>query len=111
MATNNCITFVRTPVLPLPHNICQNELAHVLELRRQRDALDEVISAAETAIRSALEVGASVQEGLFRAFLKTTERRSVPWKTVVEREIGADYAARVLAATKPDTSISLVISA
>ena len=105
---------VTTSVLQLPytpHNICQSELAHVLELRRQREALDERIQEAEGAIRTALEAGANVQEGIFSAYLKTTERRSVSWKNVVERELGEDYAKRVLAATKPDTFISLVVAA
>jgi len=94
-----------------PHYICQSELGHVLELRRQREALDECIKEAETAIRSALEVGASVQEGAFSAYLKTVERRSVAWKSIVERELGEEYARRVLSATRPDTFTTLVIGA
>jgi len=52
-----------------------------------------------------------VEDGLFRAFLKTTERRSVAWKSIVERELGEGYANRVLAATKPDKFTTLVVSA
>lgn len=105
-----------TPVLQIPHTytahaICQFELAHVLELRRQRETLDGLIAGAEAAIRAALEAGAEVQPGTFSAFLKVTERRSVAWKAVVERELGAEYAVRVLAATKPDKFSALVISA
>ena len=38
------------------------------------------------------------------------ERRSVAWKAVVERELGEDYARRVLAATKPETYVSLAVT-
>jgi hypothetical protein len=96
---------------PIPHHICQAEVAHVLELRRQREALDERIKEAESVIRTALEGGASVQQGVFTAYLKTVERRSVQWKAVVERELGEDYARRVLSATRPDSFTSLVIGA
>jgi len=44
------ITIVPTPVLPL-HHISQNELGHILEMRRQREALDEQIQIAESAVR------------------------------------------------------------
>jgi hypothetical protein len=92
-------------------NICQAELAHVLELRRQRDAIDERLKEAEQAIRSAMEAGASVQPGILSARLKVTERRNVAWKVVCERELGEDYCRRVLAATRPASYTSLVIGA
>ena len=86
-------------------------LAHIHELRRQRTALDEQIGEAEAMVRATLESGATVQQGVFSAYLKTTERRSVAWKSIVERELGEQYAVRVLAATKADKFTSLVISA
>lgn len=109
MSTHS-ITIVRTPVVH-PQHISQNELGHILEMRRQREALDEQIKESEISIRAALEAGATVEGGLFRAFLKTTERRSVAWKAIVERELGEGYANRVLAATKPDKFTTLVVSA
>jgi hypothetical protein len=48
---------------------------------------------------------------LLRAFLKIIERRSVPWKQVVERKLGVDFAKRVLAGTKPDRFTHLVVTA
>jgi hypothetical protein len=110
MASRNLITFAPTPVLH-PQHISQDELANILEMRQRREALDEQIQLAEHAVRAALEVGATVEGGLFRAFLKTTERRSVAWKAIVERELGEGYASRVLAATKPDKFTTLVVSA
>lgn len=97
-------------VLP-PASISQEELGHVLEMRRQREALDEQIKEAETAIRSALESGASVEAGIFHAHVKTYERRSVQWKAVCERELGEAFCTRVLAATRPDQFSTLVIGA
>jgi hypothetical protein len=114
MCTNNYITFVQQKAvqeLLVPHHICQTDLSYILELRRQRDTIDEQIKESETAIRTALEVGAIVEPGIFQAYLKHTERRSVAWRVVVERELGEGYAARVLAATKTDKYCSLVISA
>jgi predicted RNase H-related nuclease YkuK (DUF458 family) len=105
-----CITSILQ--VPLICNaVTQSELAHLLEMRRQREALDEQITEAEVSLRAALEVGAAVEVGIFRAYLKVTERRSVAWKAVVERELGEDYATRVLAATKPDKFSALVVSA
>jgi hypothetical protein len=112
MASPNVVQF--TPVTQLPNTcnaITQSELAQLLEMRRQREALDEQITEAEVSLRAALEAGAQVETGIFRAYLKVTERRSVAWKAVVERELGEDYATRVLAATKPDKFSALVVSA
>jgi hypothetical protein len=112
MASPNVIHF--TPVTQVQNTyngITQHELTHLLEMRRQREALDEQITEAEVSLRAALEAGAEVETGIFRAYLKVTERRSVAWKAVVERELGEDYATRVLAATKPDKFSALVVSA
>jgi hypothetical protein len=106
--TKNNTNVVR---LPIPSPIGQDELGHILEMRRQREALDEQIKESETAVRAALEAGAVVEDGVFRAYLKPGERRSVAWKAIVERELGEGYANRVLAATKPDKFTTLVVSA
>lgn len=114
MSTNNLIQIypnlnknLHTNIM----NICQAELAHVLELRRQREAIDERVKEAEEAIRGALEAGASVQPGILSARLKVTERRNVAWKVICERELGEEYCRRVLAATHPDKYTSLLIGA
>ena len=70
MSTNNLVQFhqnLNANVHDLCVDVCQAELAHVLELRRQRDAIDERLKEAEQAIRSALEAGASVQPGILSA--------------------------------------------
>jgi hypothetical protein len=122
MSTNNAIRFEKfvnknfqinlsTTVTTNIMNVCQAELAHVLELRRQRDAIDERLTEAEQAIRSALEAGATVQPGILSARLKITQRRNVAWKVVCERELGEEYCRRVLAATHPDSYTSLIVGA
>lgn len=109
MATQSSITLV--PIRKSTAAITQGELARILELHRDIERLEVALKSAEQAVRGQLEAGAAVESGLFRAYLKTSERRSVAWKAVVERECGADYAARVLAATKPDTTTQLVVTA
>lgn len=91
--------------------ISQAQLSHIIELRRQIEALEADLKAAEAEAQAALTAGRPVEPGLWKAWLRTTERRSVPWKQVVERELGQDYAKRVLAATKPETYTHLVVSA
>jgi hypothetical protein len=103
-------------VVPAQHvpavcSIPQQELARILELRQEIALLEAEAEAQQNAVRAQLEAGASVEPGLLRAFLKTTERRSVQWKAVCERELGEEYARRVLAATKPDTFTNLVVTA
>ncbi len=90
-------------VVPFPQvtkEISQAELAYIAELRRRLESA-----------KAELETGAPVEPGVLQAFLKVVERRSVPWKQVVERELGEAYATRVLAATKPETYVTLVVKA
>ena len=114
-----CITSV-TQVFELPaspsvihpvQQITQFELGALLSLRNRAQQLAEQIQEAEVSLRAALEAGAEVETGIFHAHLKVTERRSVSWKAIVERELGEDYARRVLSATHPDTFTTLVVGA
>jgi hypothetical protein len=82
-------------------------MLRALEDRAQQ--LADQVEAAKESVRSRLEMGAGVQHGTFFAYLKKMERRSVAWKTVVERELGKGYARRVLAATRPDKFRLLII--
>jgi hypothetical protein len=92
-------------------NISQFELAAICTLRDRAQQIQQQIEEAEASIRARLEAGTEVERGAFHAYLKTVERRSVSWKGVVERELGEDYAVRVLAATRPDKFSTLVIGA
>ena len=110
-AAAKLISFAR-PAQAVPAvQITQAELCRVVELRHEIEQFESELKEAENAIRLGLESGNPVEPGTLRAFLKVAERRNVSWKAVVERECGADYAARVLAATKPDTTTQLVVTA
>lgn len=111
-ATQTLPQVVRFPQsVPAKESISQQELTLFASLRRRVKELQEQIAAAEESIQVRLESGAPVEAGIFKAFLKTTERRSVPWKQVCERELGEAFCTRVLAATKPDKSTHLIVEA
>jgi hypothetical protein len=113
MATSKVTPFA-VPSQPSPkkaERITQDRLAEIITLRQQIEQLEKQLGEAQTDVKSALEAGAAVEPGLFRASLKITERTNVSWKSVVERELGEDYAKRVLSATKPDKYTNLVVTA
>jgi len=111
-SASKSIPFVVSPqVSPRVEQITQDRLAEIITLRQQIEELEKQLGEAQTDVKSALEAGAIIEDGLFRASLKFTERTNVSWKSVVERELGADYAKRVLAATTPDKYIHLVVTA
>ncbi len=91
--------------------ITQKTLAYILTLKGEIAERKKALEEAETKVQTALEDSVPVESGLLRAFLKIIERRSVPWKQVVERKLGVDYAKRVLAGTKPDKFTHLVVTA
>ncbi len=91
--------------------ITQEKLAYILTLKGEIAERKKELEQVETEVQAALEDSVPVQVGLLRAFLKTVERRSVPWKQVVERKLGVEYAKRVLAGTKPDRFTHLVVTA
>jgi hypothetical protein len=106
------IPFVVSPqVSPQIQIVPQDKLALIISLRHEIEQLEAQLGEAHTEVKAALESGAEVEPGLFRASLKVTERTNVSWKSVVERELGGDYAKRVLAATKPDKYTHLVVTA
>ncbi len=91
--------------------ITHEKLAYVLTLKGEIAERKKALEEVEAEVQAALEVSVPVEPGLLRAFLKIIERRSVPWKQVVERKLGVDYAKRVLAGTKPDRFTHLVVTA
>jgi hypothetical protein len=98
-------------VSPKPDLITQDRLAEIITLRHQIEQLELQLGEAQSDVKGALQAGAEVEPGLFRASLKVSQRTNVSWKTVVERELGDDYAKRVLAATKADTYVHLIVTA
>ena len=91
--------------------VTQETLAYILTLKGEIAERKKALEEAEAEVQAALEVSVPVQPGLLRAFLKIIERRCVPWKQVVERKLGVDFAKRVLAGTKPDRFTHLVVTA
>jgi hypothetical protein len=108
----------RVPALQFPSQpspkfeiVKQDRLAEIIMLRQQIEEMEKQLGEAQTDVKSALESGAEVEAGLFRASLKISSRTNVSWKSVCERELGDDYTKRVLAATKPDQYVHLIVTA
>ncbi len=96
-----------TPILS--HSITQFQLGRYSALVNQIEALKAEQAALQQQLIAALSSGASVEAGACSASLKTCERRSVSWRSVVERLKGAGYASRILSCTKPTTYTKLVV--
>lgn len=99
-----------------PEPVTQLEIELLISLRNRLVQLQSEIETQESAIQQRLEVGATVEPGIHKAELKENFRRSVAWKAVTIRLAdrlkldGEAYCARVLAATKPDRTVSLLVS-
>ncbi len=96
-----------TPILS--HSISQFQLGRYATLANQIEALKAEQAALQQQLIAALGSGAEVEAGARSASLKTCERRSVSWRSVVERLKGAGYVSNVLAHTKPSSYIKLII--
>ena len=91
--------------------ITQEKLAHILTLKGEIAERKKALEEAEAEVQAELERNVPVEPGLLKAFLRVVERSSIAWKQVVERELGEEYAARVLASTKTDRFTHLVVTA
>ena len=96
--------------LPQKHTITQFDLARYIKRANQIESLKAEQAVLERDLKLALANGTSVEPGKHLASLKTTARKNVSWKTVVERLRGAGYARKVLAATKPTNYTRLIVS-
>ncbi len=96
-----------TPILS--HSISQFQLGRYATLANQLEALKAEHSALQQQLIAALSSGATTEPGARSASLKTCERRSVSWRSVVERLKGTGYASRILSCTKPTTYTKLVV--
>jgi hypothetical protein len=102
---------------PAPQPVTQSELTTLLSLRGRLHQLQNQVETAEQSIKDRLASGCSVEVGDHTAELKDNLRRNVSWREVCERlgdrlfgnGKGEPYCAKVLAATKPTRSVSLVI--
>jgi hypothetical protein len=109
-----------SPVVQFPQSvpateISQQELVDLIEARNVLAQLEAKVGSLVSGIKARLESGSAVQIGVHVAELKTSSRRNVAWKDVVIRLAirlkmdGQAYCDRVLAATKPSTTVSLVV--
>jgi len=96
--------------LPQSNQITQFDLTRYVTIANQIETLKAEQSALEYQLTTALANGAEVESGTHRANLKTTERRNVSWRSVVERLKGEGYARRVLSATKPKQYTKLIVN-
>ena len=74
------------PILSQPTTISQFQLARYATLPNQLEALKAEQSALQEQLIAALSSGASVEVGARSASLKTCERRSVSWRSVVVKD-------------------------
>ncbi len=98
-----------TPILSQPQTITQFDLARYATLANQIEALKAEQSTLQQQLIAALSSGAEVEAGARSASLKTCERRSVSWRSVVERLKGTGYAQNVLSHTKPTSYTKLIV--
>ncbi len=114
-ATKSIPFVVSTQPVPAVESVSQLELEFFLSLRNRLRQVEEQVEAAESDLKARLEAGATVETGVHVAELKENFRRSVSWKDVVVRLAerlklnGEAYCAKVLAATKPTRSVSVVV--
>lgn len=106
-------TAVVVPITSVPRRITQDELEEILLLRRKH----ETLVALEADLKQRLEAGATVEDGIYVARLKTGSRRNVAWCEIAERlgdrlygnGKGEPYCEKVLASTKPTPTVSLIV--
>lgn len=106
-------------VLQFPHvpadHISQTELAEFVGAQKTLEKLEAHVGQLEASLLARFRAGAAVEDGERTAEVKENFRRSVAWKDVVVRLAerlkmdGEAYCARVLAATKPTKTVSLVV--
>ncbi len=96
-------------ILPETNQVSQFTLARFVKLANQLDALKAQHAALEQQLTSDLANGFKVESGTHTASLKTTERRNVSWRGVVERIKGSGYVRQVLSHTTPKTFIKLLV--
>ncbi|HKV28309.1 MAG TPA: hypothetical protein VJN90_08590 [Candidatus Acidoferrales bacterium] len=93
---------VQFPAPSKAQTVTQSTLANLQFCRSTIESLKAELAETEVEVLAALKSGAEIESGPLSASIRVSERRNVSWKHVCERELGAQYAARVLAATKPD---------
>jgi hypothetical protein len=65
---------VPAPVVPRPEPVTQQILAFMLTTRQQIVELEKELGEAQAGVQDALQAGAEVEPGMFRAHLIVTDR-------------------------------------
>jgi hypothetical protein len=107
---------IATPAAPKP--ITQLDLETLICLRNALKRREQEFSRLEADLKSRLEAGAEVEEGVHVADLKESFRRTVAWKEVAEQLAdqlygaghGTAYCGQVLDDTTPARSVSLQVA-
>ena len=95
--------------LPKVQAVSQFTLARFVKVSNQLAALKAQHAVLEQQLTSDLADGCEVESGTHTASLKTIERTSVSWKSVVVRLKSEGYARQVLSSTKPKTYVKLIV--
>lgn len=95
--------------------ITQKELFEYIALSNELEKLEAEYKNQTESFKQLLSHGAKVEDGVFTATVKISERVNVSWKTEAEALAdkvygigkGADWAAKVKARTEPTPMITL----
>jgi hypothetical protein len=91
------------------NTVSQFDLARLATLAATLENMRAEYSDLQEYLTYQLSSGGKVEQGPRTAFLKSHERRSVAWKSVVVRLKGEGYASNVLSHTKPTVITKLIV--
>lgn len=100
-----------------PVSITQKELIEVILLRNVLRQRQEQLEFLESEIKTRLQAGADVEEGVHIAALRECFRRNVAWREIAEslgerlfgQGKGEPYCEEVLASTTPTRTLSMQV--
>jgi hypothetical protein len=106
---------MRSTNLALKNIVSSQEIEHVLSLRSIYDSIKKRLELAENAmVQAETEVTDRIQSGATVCSdrdvqVRSIERKSVPWKSVVSSLIGHERTEAILTETAPSISLRLLI--
>ena len=116
-STNLQPTAVSPKVIPPRPAVSQVTLAEILKRRREVKEAEKGLKAQkhdlnvrEQGVIKAIEGGATVSNGILVAEVRPEERRNVPWRSVANQYLGAEFCQTVIDETEPTIYPRLVIA-
>lgn len=82
---------------------------YIDSLKRQFKEAEKDLEAKDLEFIAKLEGGFGLEEGVLTAMIDTKERRTVQWKAVVARELGASIVDEEIAACAPTVTKHFVV--